>query len=93
MALMGDRIVATWLRPQDRAVRLVEAGEGFAHPPVTVGSADRESILALTCSGDTLDVFWTSRSGLSRRRLPDHPTGFVLASELWMVLRRKLASS
>jgi hypothetical protein len=92
MAVVGDRIVATWLRPGDHTVRLAELGEGFAYAPVTIGSAAEDSLLALTLSGENLDLFWASQSGVARRRLPDHPTGFVIASELWMTLRRTFAS-
>ena len=89
----GDRFMAAWVRRSDRAMRLCEFDRRFAFPAISAGDdVDCYStLLAVRKAPEGIDFFWVSANkGVMWRRLPERPTGYLLAAEVWKLLREYL---
>jgi hypothetical protein len=91
----GDRFVAAWLRPSDRAIQLCEFDDQFVFPALTAGGAAEGDfpLLELRRRTDGIDVLWSTSRGVAWRRLPDQPTGYLITADLWTWLRGRSSSS
>jgi len=85
----GDRFIAGWIRSRDADVQIAEFDRRIVLPAVTI--ANHVTGLAPTIAlghapgEDSRDVtiFWTDdRGNVMLRRLPEPPTGSVIASDL-----------
>jgi hypothetical protein len=89
----GDRFMAAWVRRSHRAVRLCEFDRRFVFPAISAGDdVDRYStLLAVRKAPGGVDFFWVSANkGVMWRRLPERPTGYLLAAELCKLFRKYL---
>lgn len=85
----GNRFIATWIELREKTVRIAEFDAHIALPAVTVAS-DVGGFVPLLSLGHSpgeqprdVAVFWTGKGGnVMLRRLPEPPTGFVIASDL-----------
>lgn len=86
---VGERFVVTWVGAADRALWLCEFAGAVSFPAVRIGEgADRfNPLLTAGHRGDAIDVVWAGSTGLTWRRLPQTPTGYVVAADLWTRLR------
>jgi hypothetical protein len=91
----GRRFVAAWLRSSDRAINLCEFDEPFTFPAMAAGGAVEGDVplLELRRRTDGIDVLWSTGGGVAWRRLPDQPTGYLIAADLWIWLRTHSSSS
>lgn len=86
----GDRFIASWIRSEDGEVQIAEFDRRLVLPAVTVANhvAGFGPTISLGHAPDEdsrdITVFWTEDGGnVMMRRLPDPPTGSLIASDLF----------
>jgi len=85
----GNRFIASWIRLRDLEVQIAEFDGRVVLPAMTVASPVAGFLPAISLGHargeDSRDitVFWTEDDGkVMLRRLPEPPTGFLIASDL-----------
>ncbi|HET7435994.1 MAG TPA: hypothetical protein VFN10_14895 [Thermoanaerobaculia bacterium] len=87
-----DRLIAAWVQPVDHTLRIVEFNAAFAHPPAVVAeNVGTEAAIALAVRDGEVEVLWADAGQLARRRLPEQPTGYLAAADLFTWAREDFA--
>ncbi len=84
IAAVGERFAITWLNLVDHTVRLAEFDAETALPAVVAAEESRPEQFGpiLVREENGVSLFWSRQ----RRTLPEQPTGYLLAVELWRLL-------
>ncbi|HUR81111.1 MAG TPA: hypothetical protein VM733_10110 [Thermoanaerobaculia bacterium] len=83
VAPVGERFAVTWQNSVDHSVRFAEFDAATALPALIAGEGTQQTVPMLRSEEEGVSLFWSQK----RRTLPEQPTGYLLAAELWRWFR------